>query len=83
MYTDDDETGCWHWNNTPTDSYGSVHRNGRTQRAHRYVWMQLRRPIPDGLHIDHLCRVKNCVNPDHLETVTPGENIRRGNRHKR
>lgn len=45
--------------------------------AHRLAYMRAKGAIPRGFHIDHLCRVTNCVNPDHLEAVTPGENVRR------
>lgn len=47
-------------------------------QAHRAAYMLLVGPIPEGLHLDHLCRVRNCVNPAHLEPVTPQENMRRG-----
>ena len=46
--------------------------------AHRIVYELIKGKIPEGLFIDHLCRVRNCVNPDHLEPVTHEENIRRG-----
>jgi len=46
-------------------------------KAHRYAYELLRGPIPDGLTLDHLCRVTRCVNPDHLEPVTLAENVRR------
>lgn len=46
------------------------------------VFEELRRPIPVGLDLDHLCRVRSCVNPDHLEPVTRAENLRRGSRGK-
>ena len=46
--------------------------------AHRLAYMEAKGPIPEGLSIDHLCRVKLCVNPDHLEAVTFAENTRRG-----
>jgi hypothetical protein len=46
--------------------------------VHRYVYEQLVGPIPAGLVLDHLCKNRKCANPDHLEPVTPGENIRRG-----
>lgn len=46
--------------------------------AHRWAYEQTKGPIPDGLHIDHLCRNPRCVNPDHLEAVTQRENTLRG-----
>lgn len=46
--------------------------------AHRVAYELTRGPIPAGMEIDHLCRVRSCVNPDHLEAVTRGENLRRG-----
>ena len=50
----------------------------RCVRAHRFAYEQLRGPIPAGLVIDHLCRNPACVNPEHMETVTIGENVLRG-----
>lgn len=61
--------------------YGKVRiggRSGRTVGVHRWVYEQLVGPVPEGLHLDHLCRVRHCVNPAHLESVTPHENWRRG-----
>jgi hypothetical protein len=48
--------------------------------AHRIAYELLVEPVPEGLVIDHLCRVRNCVNPAHLEPVTNEENLRRGTR---
>lgn len=70
---------CWLWTGaTGPTGYGVTYNNGKNQYVHRAVYELLVGPIPDGLQIDHLCRVRNCVNPDHLEPVTPQENTRRG-----
>jgi hypothetical protein len=72
--------GCWHWAGTMgSNGYGVLSVGSRASiGAHRAVWEALRSPIPAGLHIDHLCRNQRCVNPDHLEPVTPRVNILRG-----
>jgi hypothetical protein len=57
--------------------YGQMNVGGRPVKAHRLAWTFARGPIPPGLSIDHLCRVRLCVNPDHLEVVTLAENTRR------
>lgn len=72
--------GCWLWlRGRETNGYGQVHApDGRTMRAHRAMWMLHHdRPIPIGMTLDHLCRVRRCVNPEHLEPVTFAENVRR------
>lgn len=53
--------------------------NGGRSYAHRVMYERHRGSIPPGMHLDHLCRVTRCCNPDHLEVVTPAENTRRGN----
>lgn len=71
---------CWLWQG-PTDrhGYGVYHRRQPgTNFAHRLMYEALVGPIPEGLVIDHLCRVPACCNPEHLEPVTQAENIRRG-----
>ncbi len=71
--------GCWTWQAAKVGSgYGRVHWGGWVQQAHRVAYELLVGPIPDGLHLDHLCRNPGCVNPAHLEPVTPGENVLRG-----
>ena len=69
---------CWLWIGAKYKSgYGEFHLNRRTQRAHRIAYELLVGPIPEGLTIDHLCRVVACVNPAHLEPVTLLENLKR------
>lgn len=75
------KSGCWLWT-------ARLNRNGygmfmdpdskRSRVAHRYAYEVARGPIPEGLQLDHLCRVRHCVNPDHLEAVTQRENLLRG-----
>lgn len=75
-----DADGCWRWTAHCISGYGAFHLSHaqRTIMAHRYAYELLVGPIPDGLQLDHLCRVRSCVNPTHLEPVTVLENVRRG-----
>lgn len=78
-------TPCWIWQLAlTTNGYGhiSVRASGYVGSAHRYVYAQTRGEIPAGAHLDHLCRVRACVNPDHIEVVTCAENARRGDNAK-
>lgn len=69
---------CWLWLCKPNaGGYGQLTVNGRTWPAHRLSYTLHVGPIPIGLDIDHLCRVRLCVRPDHLEAVTPLENLLR------
>ena len=70
---------CWLWTGAKSSAgYGQISDRGRALYAHRLAYEWLVTPIPEGLVIDHLCRVRHCVNPDHLEPVTQAENVRRG-----
>jgi len=85
-YEPEPNSGCWIWT-------GMLHRLGygrlnirdprsprgwRITYAHRYSYERFIGPIPEGLELDHKCRMRCCINPDHLEPVTHMENVRRG-----
>lgn len=74
---------CWLWHGKksrdryPQFAYGPADEREHVY-SHRKAYEDLVGPIPEGLDLDHLCRVRNCVNPEHLEPVTRSENILRG-----
>lgn len=71
--------GCWHWvGHRDRDGYGRTAWQKRHVGAHRIAFMLWKGPIPEGKTLDHTCRVRHCVNPDHLEAVDLRENIYRG-----
>lgn len=77
------ETGCWLWTGgVSAKNYGQISssriKSAGTRIAHRFAYELLVGPIPEGLTLDHLCRVRICVNPDHLEPVSSRENTLRG-----
>jgi hypothetical protein len=89
-YEPEPMSGCWLWIGTIADTgYGVLsvreEKNGKQSRryAHRISYELFVGPIPVGLEIDHKCRVRSCINPDHLEPVTRRENLRRGIQHNR
>lgn len=72
---------CWLWTGSIGSSgYGQLAVDGATLYAHRYAWtLANQQPIPDGMHVDHKCFVRACVNPDHLQAVTHTENAQNHN----
>ena len=73
---------CWLWRGQiNADGYGVFRGEGRSTRAHRFAYTDVVADIPDGLQLDHTCRVRHCVNPWHLEPVTREVNLARGDVH--
>lgn len=79
------ENGCWEWLGAISDGYGtfslaspSFRVKGKMVKSHKWAFEYLVGPVPDGLEIDHTCRNRRCVNPDHLEPVTSLINGMRG-----
>ncbi len=78
-----DPDHCWEWTGAVSDNgYGRIGaggKRGKTLQAHRVSYeLNTRRPIEQGMTVDHLCRNRSCVNPKHMEVVTRGENVLRG-----
>ncbi len=73
------ESGCFLWVGfVNPDGYGLIQVDGSARGAHRVAYELGKGSIPQGMQIDHLCRVRCCVNPDHLEAVTGKVNTLRG-----
>jgi len=69
---------CWVWTACLSDTGYGWFGSEIESNAHRWSWRHVHGPIPEGLHLDHLCRNRRCVNPMHLEPVSNAENVRRG-----
>ena len=70
--------GCWEWTAYKDNGYGRINVDRVPVPSHRVAYELLVGPIPDGMHLDHLCRNPSCVNPDHLEPVSSRDNVLRG-----
>lgn len=71
-------SSCWFYTGTKSSGYGIVIVDGRERVAHRVSYELVNGKVPDGMELDHLCAVKHCINPEHLQAVTHLENSRRG-----
>lgn len=72
-------TPCWIWQRARnSDGYGNLRIRGTSYQAHVVYFERLHGAVPKGMELDHLCRQRCCVNPDHLEVVTPTVNSQRG-----
>lgn len=73
---------CWMWTGAMAgpgaEKYGYLRVDGKTIKAATLAYEAMVGPVPDGLHLDHLCRVRGCIRPTHLEPVTVQENMLRG-----
>lgn len=70
---------CWLWTGyLDRGGYGTIRVPGKRFKVHRFAYEMLASRIPEGYEIDHLCRIRHCVNPEHLEPVTRKENVLRG-----
>ena len=75
---------CWLWQaSLDKHGYGQVNIGRKIYRSHRVSYSLIKGDIPKGLDLDHLCRVRSCVNPDHLEAVTRSVNLKRGMMHNK
>lgn len=68
---------CWLWRASTVKGYGQFRVGTKIRKAHVVVYELLVGPVPDGLELDHTCRQRHCVRPDHLDPVTRAENLRR------
>ena len=78
-YIPEPNSGCWLWTaSLNRDGYGNFWDGVKYLRAHQFSYLTAYGPVPDGMEIDHLCGVRACVNPAHLEAVPHIVNCRRG-----
>lgn len=75
-----EEDGCWEWCGATCGhgKYGAIRTPDGMKYVHRVSYEAFIGDIPDGMQVDHLCRNRTCVNPEHLEAVSHYENMRRG-----
>jgi hypothetical protein len=77
-YIPEPNSGCWLWMGGLRDGYGTLRISGKMAPAHKFIYEKTISRVAEGMVLDHRCRVRSCVNPQHLEPVTNQENVLRG-----
>jgi len=68
------DDGCWQL--ATRRKYPKIRVGGQDEVVHRLVYLAIHGPIPDGWHVHHQCENPRCINPAHLEAMTPGDHVR-------
>jgi HNH endonuclease len=79
-YSPEPNSGCWLWLASVDKygyGYGRLRHNGKWTYAHIVEWEKVNGPVPEGMELDHKCKIKPCCNPSHLELVTHAINVQR------
>lgn len=75
---EDPDTGCWIWlGEIDKKGYGRFSIGGRRVQAHIYLWTEKNGPLPPSIQLDHMCRRRACVRPEHMDPVSGSENVKR------
>lgn len=72
-----EQDGCWIWAGACRGAYPGMGIGEESVAVHRWAYQKHRGPVPEGFHLDHVCRNKHCVNPYHLEAVPMQVNVLR------
>jgi hypothetical protein len=73
------QNSCWNWQGSLSGGYSMYSVNRTTYHVHKFIFELFMHPVPKGMHLHHKCHNKACVNPWHLEVLSPREHVRKGN----